>query len=73
VPNWICTCQTYEETPDHVFWQCQRFTKEGKNLAKGLLKGWSMLPLKVDMILTSMNPGDAYVLGAIIIAIKIMI
>jgi hypothetical protein len=30
-----------------------------------------MLPLKVDMILTSMDPSDIYVLGAFITAIKV--
>jgi hypothetical protein len=32
-----------------------------------------MLPLKVDMILTSMDPNDVYVLGASINAIKISV
>jgi hypothetical protein len=58
VPNGICTCQTAAETPDHVFWQCQRFTKERKNLTKGLLKRWNMLPLEVNKILVSMDPSD---------------
>jgi hypothetical protein len=71
MPNGICTYQTSEETPDHAFWQCQKFTKERMNLIKGLLKGWNMLPLEVDMILTSMDPSDAYVFGAFINAIKI--
>jgi hypothetical protein len=71
VPNGICTCGTSEETPDHVSWQCQRFTKEKKNLTKGLLNRWNTLPLKVDMILTSTYPSDVYVLGAFINAIKI--
>jgi hypothetical protein len=42
-----------------------------KNFTKGLLKRWNMLPLEVDMILTSMDPKDIYVLGAFINAIKI--
>jgi hypothetical protein len=71
VPNGICTCDTSEETPDHVFWQCQRFTKERKGLIKGLLKTWNRLPLKVDMILASMDPSHVYVLGAFVNAIKI--
>jgi hypothetical protein len=71
VPNRICTCKIYEETPDHDFWQCRRFTKERKNLTKGFLKRWKMPPLQVDMILTNMDPSDIYVLGAFIMAIKI--
>jgi hypothetical protein len=54
-------CKTHEEIPDHVFWQCQRFTKERKNLAKGLLKRWNMLPLKVDMVVNNVNPTEVYV------------
>jgi hypothetical protein len=65
-------CKTYEETPDHVFWQCQRFTKGRKNLAKGLLRRWNMLPLKVVLIVNNMNPTEVYVLRAFIIAIKVM-
>jgi hypothetical protein len=38
-----------------------------------LLKRWNTLPLKVDMILTSMDPSDVYILGAFINAIKIRI
>jgi hypothetical protein len=34
MPNEICTCETSEENPDHIFWQCQSFTKERKNLTK---------------------------------------
>jgi hypothetical protein len=45
--------------------------KKGKILARGLLKRWNMLPLRVDMILTSMNPRDIYVLRAFINAMKI--
>jgi hypothetical protein len=57
--------------PNHVFWQCQRFTKGMKNLTKGLLESWNTLPLKVDMILSSKDPSDVYIIGAFIIAIKI--
>jgi hypothetical protein len=71
VPNGICTCETSEETPDHVFRQCQKFTKERKNLTTRLLTRWNTLPLKADMILISMDPKDVYVLGAFIKAIKI--
>jgi hypothetical protein len=71
MPNGTCTCETSEETPDHIFWQCQRFTKERKNLTNGLLKRWNMLPLKVYMILTGMDPSDVCILGAFINAIKI--
>jgi hypothetical protein len=71
MPNGICTCGTSEETPDHIFWQCQRFTREGKNFTKGMLKRWNTLPLKVDMILTSMDRSDVYILGAFINEIKI--
>jgi hypothetical protein len=71
VPDGICTCGTSEETPDHVFWQCQRFTKERKNFAKGLLKIWHMLPLEVDMILIDMNPSDVNILGPFLNATKI--
>jgi hypothetical protein len=71
VPSEVCTCGTSEETPDNVFWQCQRFTKERKNLTKGLLKRWNTLPLKVDMILTRMDPSDVYELGAFVNTIKI--
>jgi hypothetical protein len=34
VPNGICTCGTSEETIHHVFWQCQKFTKERKKERK---------------------------------------
>jgi hypothetical protein len=71
MPNGICTCKTSEETPDHVFWQCQKFTKERQNFTKGLLKGCNRLPLKVDMILTSMDPSDVYILRLFTNAIKI--
>jgi hypothetical protein len=36
-----------------------------------LLKRWNTLPRRVDMILPSMDPNDAYVLGAFINAVKI--
>jgi hypothetical protein len=62
--------QHLKKFPDHVFWQCQRFTKGRKNLTKGLLKRWNMLLLKVNMILTSTDPSDVYVLEAFINAIK---
>lgn len=71
VSNGIYTCETFGETPDHVFWQCQWFTKERKNITRGLLKRWNILPLKVDMILTSMDPSDVCILGASINASKI--
>jgi hypothetical protein len=71
VPSGICTCKTSEEIPDNIFWQCQRFTKERKNRTKGLLKRWNTLPLKVEMILTSMDSSDVYVLRAFINAVKI--
>jgi hypothetical protein len=60
-----------EETGDHAFWQCQSFTKERKNLTKGLLKRWHTFPLKVNMILSSMDPSDVNILGAFINAAKI--
>jgi hypothetical protein len=71
LPNGICTCELSEETPDHVFWQCYRFTNERKNLTKGLLKKLVHASLKVDMILTSMDPSVVYIPGAFINAIKI--
>jgi hypothetical protein len=36
-----------------------------------MLERWNTLPLEVDMILTSMDPSDVYVLRAFINAIKI--
>jgi hypothetical protein len=73
VPNGICTCGTSEETPDHVFWQYQRFTQERKNLTKGLLERWNALPQKMDVILIDMDPSDVNILGAFINAAKIRI
>jgi hypothetical protein len=73
VPNGTCTCGASEETPDHVFWQCQRFTRERKNLTKGLLERWNTLPLKMDMILIDMDPSDVNILRAFINAAKIRI
>jgi hypothetical protein len=61
VPNGICTCRISEEIQD-IFWQCQRFTKERKDLTKGLLKRWNTLLL---------DPSDVYALGAVISGIKI--
>jgi hypothetical protein len=51
-------------------WQYQRFTKERKNFTKGVLKRCNTLPLKVDMIPTSMDPSEFHVLGTFINAIK---
>jgi hypothetical protein len=73
VTNGICTCETSEETPNHVFWQCQKFTKERKNLTEVLIKRYNRLPLKVDMILTSMDSSDVYVLRAFVTTLKIKI
>jgi hypothetical protein len=70
-PNGICACETSEETPDHVFWQRQRFTNERKNLTKGLVKRWKTLSLRVDIILSSKDQNFAYVLVTFISAIKI--
>jgi hypothetical protein len=70
VPNGICTCGTSEETQDHVFWQCQRFTKERKNLTKELLERGNTLRLKMDMILIDMDPSDVNILAAFINAAK---
>jgi hypothetical protein len=72
-PNGTCTCGASEETPDHVFWQCQRFTKERKNLTKGLLESWNALPLKMDVILIDTNPSDVKIRAAFSNAAKIRI
>jgi hypothetical protein len=40
-------------------------------LAEGLLKRWNTLPLRLDMILSSIDPSDACVLGTSINAMKI--
>jgi hypothetical protein len=47
--------------------------KKGKNLTKGFLKRCNTLLLKVNMILTSMDPSDVHVLGAFTSAIKLRI
>jgi hypothetical protein len=73
VPNETCTCGASEETPDHVLWQCPRFTRERKNLTKGLLESWNALPLKMDVILIDTDPSDVNILGAFSNAAKIRI
>jgi hypothetical protein len=64
-------CGASEETPDHVFWQCQRFTRERKNLTKGLLESCNALSLKMDVILIDTNPSDVNILAAFSNAAKI--
>jgi hypothetical protein len=71
VPNGTCTCGASEETPGNVFWQCQRFTKQRKNLTKRLLERWNTLPLKMGKIPIDMDPSDVNKLGAFINAAKI--
>jgi hypothetical protein len=73
VPNAICACESSEETPEHIFWQCQRSTKKRKKPTKGLLKRWDTLLLNGDMILASTDPSEVYVLGAFLIGIKVII
>jgi hypothetical protein len=51
----------------------KRFTRERKNLTKGLLERWNTLPLKMDMILTDMDPSDINILAAFSNAAKIRI
>jgi hypothetical protein len=73
VPNGTCTCGASEETPDHVLWQCQRFTRERKNLTKGLLESWNALPLKMDVILIDTDPSYVKILAAFSNAARIRI
>jgi hypothetical protein len=47
-----------------------QFTKERKDVTKGLLRRCSTLPLNVGMILTSMDPRVAYVLDVIKIRMR---
>jgi hypothetical protein len=49
------------------------FTRERKNLTKGLLERWNTLPLKINVILIDMDPSDVNILGAFINAAKIRI
>jgi hypothetical protein len=48
--------------------------KKGKKKpTKGLLKRWNTHPLNVNMILSSMDPSDVYVLGASVNAFEVSI
>jgi hypothetical protein len=51
----------------------KRFTRERKNLTKGLLERWNMLPLKMDMILIDTDPSDVNILATFSNAAKIRI
>jgi hypothetical protein len=66
-------CGASEETPDHVFWQCPRFTRERRNVTKGLLERWNALPLKMDVILIDTDPSDVNILATFSNAAKIRI